>query len=407
MIAKEQNDSKQMNEIQDELREICRACGIESVHEITQVIKKVSSSSYIGKGKVSEIKEYIDDNEINLVVFNTSLTPIQLRNLEVALNCTVLDKIMLILEIFSNRAQTPESKAQVEIANLKYLMPRIIGSREDLGRQVAGGNRNRGLGETKLELDRRELEKRIQSLEKNLKEYKKHRSTQKTKRLEGDIPLVALVGYTNAGKSSLMNYFVSDQEKTVFVEDMLFASLETTTRHVSLDPQISILLTDTVGFIQDLPKSLLRAFHSTLDELKDADLIIHVIDRSNVHYERHKEVIENTLKELEIHETPVLNVYNKIDKLEHRPLTNGKNSLFVSIKTSEGMELLRASILEALQKDYTVLKLFIPYSDINKLDGISKQGIVLDQSFEDEGALLQIKVHKDSVSRLQDYLVIE
>lgn len=394
-----------MNEIQDELREICRACDIESVYEVTQMIKKVSSSLYIGKGKVAEIKEYIEDNEINLVVFNTSLTPVQLRNLEEALNCTVLDKIMLILEIFSNRAQTPEAKAQVEIANLKYLMPRIIGSREDLGRQVAGGNRNRGLGETKLELDRRELEKRIQSLEKNLKEYKKHRSTQKVRRLDARIPLVALVGYTNAGKSSLMNHFVNDLEKTVFVKDMLFASLETTTRHVYLDAQVPILLTDTVGFIQDLPKALLRAFHSTLDELREADLIIHVIDRSNIHYERHKEVIETTLKELEVHETPVINVYNKIDKLEHRPLSNGKDSLFVSIKTSEGMDQLREAILNTLQKDYTVLKLFIPYSDINILDVISKQGIILEQNSLDAGISLQVRIHKDYRMQFEDYAV--
>lgn len=389
MMAIEQINEAELNENIDEIKNLAEACEIETVDVLTQNIKVTSNATFIGKGKVEALGELVENKEANLVIFNVQLSPSQIRNLETALNVDVIDKNMLILEIFKRRAKTPESKAQVEIAHLKYMFPRMVGSYEALGRQVSGfGNRNRGLGETKLELDRRNVERRIQRLEKELEKYQQARQVTRKKRLENRIPLVALVGYTNAGKSSLMNVF---QENAVYVEDMLFASLETASRRVELDDKQSFIMHDTVGFIQNLPHHLINAFHATLEEIRDADLLLHVIDRANPHFEKQKDSVEKTLKSMNIGDIPVINVYNKIDKIDEGvPVSNGESSVNVSTKSLVGIDKLKENIKKMLWRDFQRYTLKIPYDKMVIANEIIENLVVLEQEHLDYGIRLEV-----------------
>lgn len=401
MMAVQEETDYELNEKIEEITNLALACEIVAMSVLVQNIKHKSNTYYIGSGKVEELKQHVEANEANLVVFNVSLSPSQIRNLEDILLCDVVDKNMLILEIFSRRAKTPEAKAQVEIARLKYVFPRMVGSYEDLGRQASGfGNRNRGLGETKLELDRRVVGRRIRKLEKDLEKYRKSRQMSRKRRLEGKLPLVALVGYTNAGKSSLMNVF---QDKAVYVEDMLFASLETYARKVDFGNNHDFILHDTVGFIKDLPHNLINAFHSTLEEIEDADLLIHVIDRSHPFYDQQKESVEDTLSELEVGDIPLIEVYNKVDLLDE-PYSNGENSVFISTKTLEGIDLLKEKITEILWADYKRFTLKIPYDKMNLLDDINRSLNVLRQENFDTHVLLDVACNTKAIERYIQYI---
>ncbi|HLV50040.1 MAG TPA: GTPase HflX [Erysipelothrix sp.] len=403
MMAIEQMSDDDLNENIEEIKNLSEACEIETVSVLTQNVKETSNATFIGKGKVDELKDQVEHHNANLVVFNVQLSPSQIRNLEASLEVDVIDKNMLILEIFKRRAKTPESKAQVEIAHLKYIFPRMIGSYESLGRQVSGfGNRNRGLGETKLELDRRTVDRRIQRLEKDLEKYQQSRQVTRKKRLENNLPLVALVGYTNAGKSSLMNVF---QDNLVFVEDMLFASLETASRRVDLDDQLSFILHDTVGFIQNLPHHLVNAFHATLEEIRDADLLLHVIDRSNPHYEKQKLSVENTLKSMNIGDIPIINVYNKIDKIsEDLPESNGDTSVYISTKTRVGIDRLTESIKKILWRDFECYTLKIPYDKMVIANEIIENLVVLKQKHTEAGIVLEVFTMPNELQKYEIYL---
>ena len=403
MMAIEQMSDDDLNENIEEIKNLSEACEIETVSVLTQNVKETSNATFIGKGKVDELKDQVEHHNANLVVFNVQLSPSQIRNLEASLEVDVIDKNMLILEIFKRRAKTPESKAQVEIAHLKYIFPRMIGSYESLGRQVSGfGNRNRGLGETKLELDRRTVDRRIQRLEKDLEKYQQSRQVTRKKRLENNLPLVALVGYTNAGKSSLMNVF---QDNLVFVEDMLFASLETASRRVDLDDQLSFILHDTVGFIQNLPHHLVNAFHATLEEIRDADLLLHVIDRSNPHYEKQKLSVENTLKSMNIGDIPIINVYNKIDKIsEDLPESNGDTSVYISTKTRVGIDRLTESIKKILWRDFECYTLKIPYDKMVIANEIIENLVVLKQKHTETGIVLEVFTMPKELQKYVVYL---
>src|SRR5690554_3502698 len=403
MMAIEQMSDDDLNENIEEIKNLSEACEIETVSVLTQNIKETSNATFIGKGKVEELKEQVEEHDANLVVFNVQLSPSQIRNLEASLEVDVIDKNMLILEIFKRRAKTPESKAQVEIAYLKYIFPRMIGSYESLGRQVSGfGNRNRGLGETKLELDRRTVDRRIQRLEKDLEKYQQSRQVTRKKRLENNLPLVALVGYTNAGKSSLMNVF---QDNLVYVEDMLFASLETASRRVNFDDQLSFILHDTVGFIQNLPHHLVNAFHATLEEIRDADLLLHVIDRSNPHYEKQKLSVENTLKSMNIGDIPIINVYNKIDKIsEDLPESNGDTSVYISTKTRGGIDRLTESIKKILWRDFEHYTLKIPYDKMVIANEIIENLVVLKQKHTETGIVLEVFTMPKELQKYVVYL---
>lgn len=403
MMAIEQMSDDDLNENIEEIKNLSEACEIETVSVLTQNIKETSNATFIGKGKVDELKDQVEHHNANLVVFNVQLSPSQIRNLEASLEVDVIDKNMLILEIFKRRAKTPESKAQVEIAHLRYIFPRMIGSYESLGRQVSGfGNRNRGLGETKLELDRRTVDRRIQRLEKDLERYQQSRQVTRKKRLENNLPLVALVGYTNAGKSSLMNVF---QDNLVFVEDMLFASLETASRRVDLDDQLSFILHDTVGFIQNLPHHLVNAFHATLEEIRDADLLLHVIDRSNPHYEKQKLSVENTLKSMNIGDIPIINVYNKIDKVsEDLAESNGDTSVYISTKTMGGIDKLRENIKKILWRDFEHYTLKIPYDKMVIANEIIENLVVLKQKHTETGIVLEVFTMPKELQKYVVYL---
>lgn len=341
------NNKNNFDESMEELKNLCLACKIETVGQIKQNSKKVNSTFYMGSGKIDELKNLVEENNADIVIFNNELSASQVKNIEEEINCNVIDRTALILDIFANRAKTRESKLQVEVAKLQYELPRLVGSNEDLGRQSGGvGTKNRGAGETKLELDRRRIEDKIANLNKELEVLKNQREVQKSKRKKSNIPNVALAGYTNAGKSSVMNAlvekFINDEDKKVFEKNMLFATLETYVRNIKLDNNKSFLLSDTVGFVGDLPHSLVKAFRSTLEEVCDADLLLHVIDISNPNYENHINVTNETLNQIGADNIPVIYVYNKVDLMELD--TFNIEGMLVSAKKYIGIEELLESI---------------------------------------------------------------
>lgn len=392
MVTHENSSEFELNENIEELKNLAMACEIETMEILTQKLKRKSITTYIGKGKVDEIKMAVEAQNANIVIFNVGLSPSQIRNLEEAIGCEVIDKNMLVLEIFSTRAVTPEAKAQVEIAQLKYVFPRMVGSYEHLGRQVSGfGNRNRGLGETKLELDRRNVLRRIQSLSKSLEEFKKTRQTNRVSKTQSHLPIVSLVGYTNAGKSSLMNALLKDQEdRKVFVKDMLFASLETYSRRVELDANHSFILNDTVGFIKDLPTELVPAFHATLEEIEGSDLLLHLVDVSNPFHQAHMKTISETLDTLDVASIPVLTLYNKIDLLDDVQSVFNSESGFISIKDNLGMDALKNTLLKILWKDEELLKFKIPYNKMHIVEILLRNHSSITQDNQDDGVYLEL-----------------
>ncbi len=409
MMAYENLDDFELNENIEELKNLALACEIEAQDVLTQNLKKKSNATYIGAGKVEEIKMALEAQDANLVVFNVGLSPSQIRNLEEFLEVDVVDKNMLVLEIFSRRASTPESKAQVEIAQLKYLFPRMIGSYKHLGRQVSGfGNRNKGLGETQLELDRRHVDRRIRTLTKVLKDYEKTRLTTRAQKASSHLPLVSLVGYTNAGKSSLMNLLLAQDEKRhVFVKDMLFASLETYSRKVDLGNNHEFILNDTVGFIKELPHDLIPAFHSTLEEIEASDLLLHVVDVSNPFYETHIKTIEKTLETLDTTDVPMLTVYNKIDLVEDlKPVINSE-AAFISIHENLGIDALIKHIESILWAEEIVIEFKFPYNKMDLVEEILNVYPIVEKENLEDGVSLKIKAKPSLVKKYQQYQVIQ
>lgn len=305
----------------DELGRLCEACFMEPVGAVTQKLKFQNSALYVGPGKVEEIRFAAEANRAVMVVFNDTLTPAQLRNLQDALGIAVMDRTSLILEIFRKRARSREARLQVELASLEYLKPRLTGMYDALTRQggTSGSMSSRGAGETKLELDRRRMDHRLTELRRELRELTSERDVQRRQRRRSGLPVAALVGYTNAGKSTIMNAlvdrYVRDDSRKVFEADMLFATLDTTVRRVELGNNRNFLLSDTVGFINKLPTGLVEAFKSTLEEICEADLILHVVDRSDPLYREQMETTERTLAELGAGNIPEIIIYNKIDML--------------------------------------------------------------------------------------------
>ena len=289
LVGANLNEQEYFEESFQELEGLAIACHMEVVGNIVQNLKEISSSFYIGTGKVEEIREEAKELGAEIIVFNNELSPMQLKNLEDKLDIPVIDRTGLILEIFSSRAKTKEAKLQVETARLQYMLPRLVGLNSYLSRQGGGSAfNNKGSGEKKLELDRRKIEERLTELRKRLEELQNTRENQRKQRKKSGLPQVALVGYTNAGKSTIMNailnYFDQPEEKQVLEQDMLFATLETTIRNITLEDNKQFLLSDTVGFIRQLPHSLIKAFRSTLEEVKQADLLLHVIDYSDPNF---------------------------------------------------------------------------------------------------------------------------
>ncbi|WP_414697996.1 GTPase HflX [Peptacetobacter sp. AB845] len=402
------NNKNNFEESIIELKNLCIACDMEVVGKVEQNLKKINPTFYMGSGKIEELQDLIEKTNAEIIVFNNELSASQIKNIEEEVKCNVIDRTALILDIFANRAKTREAKLQVEVARLQYELPRLIGANENLGRQSGGvGTKNRGAGETKLELDRRRIEDRIASLNKELEILKYQRNTQKNKRKKSNIPNVALVGYTNAGKSSVMNVlvenFINKEDKKVFEKNMLFATLETYVRNIKLHNNKSFLLYDTVGFVGDLPHNLVKAFRSTLEEVCDADLLVHIIDISNPNYKNQIDVTNETLSQIGADNIPMIYVYNKIDLIDLDKLDN--NKILISAKRDIGIDRLIESICEKVFEDYIRFKLKIPYSEGKTISNIMENATILDSEYIEDGVILNIECGEKEYVQYKQYII--
>ena len=394
----------------EELFNLAEACEIEVVGEQSQNLNAVNPTHYIGKGKIGEVAALLKEQSAELVICNDELSPSQIRNLESLLDCKVIDRTVLILDIFAQRAKTKEAQLQVEIATLQYMMPRLIGLGVSLSRQGgSAGFKNRGGGEQKLELDRRQIEDRISSLNKELETLVTQRQNQRKERKKNEIPVIALVGYTNTGKSTILNamldlYNPSD-EKQVLEKDMLFATLETSVRSIKLPDNKSFLLTDTVGFISKLPHHLIKAFRSTLEEVAEADVLIHVVDYSNPHYEQQIEVTQETLRELGAANIPVIYAYNKIDLADGEiPEVTG-DCVYISAKKKVGIERLVTAIRQHAFAQYKHCEMLIPYDKGNIVSYLNDHATVKSANYQGDGILLSLECREADFERYQQYVL--
>lgn len=395
-----------------ELKELAKALDVEVVGTITQNLERVTPSHYVGTGKIEEIKRFYDESGANLVIFNDELSPSQIRNLERDLNSKVIDRTMLILDIFERRAKTREAKMQVELAQLQYMLPRLVGLHASLSRQgggTGGGFRNRGAGETKLELDRRKIEDQIAKLRKELEGVKDQRETQRKQRKKNEMPVVSLVGYTNAGKSTIMNQLLQKvgqlENKQVFEKDMLFATLETSVRNIELEDNKSFLLTDTVGFVSKLPHHLVKAFRSTLEEAKNSDLLLHVVDVSNEEYQFMIEVTNHTLKEIDVVDVPTIYVYNKSDQASvNYPLVSG-NNIWISAKEGDGIDELVQMIRQHIFANYVKCQMLIPFDRGEVVSYLNTNATVLSTEYEEGGTLLKLELKESDYKKYEEFVL--
>ncbi|MFR1707731.1 MAG: GTPase HflX [Clostridium sp.] len=390
-----------------ELKNLCMACDIEVIGGIIQNSKQINKAHYIGSGKLDELKFLVNSEEADIVIFNNELSSSQLRNIEKTIECEVIDRTALILDIFAERAKTREAKLQVEVARLQYLLPRLIGANENLGRQSGGvGTKNKGTGEKKLELDRRKIEAKVAALNKELEELKYQRKTQRNLRRKSSVPRIALVGYTNAGKSSIMNsmidIFRDGEEKKVFEKDMLFATLETSVRSIKLQDNKKFLLSDTVGFVSNLPHNLIKAFRSTLEEVCEADLLLHVVDISNPDYKNHLEVTNDTLKEIGAEGIPMVYVYNKIDLLDE--YVTDEDGVYISAKKKLGMDKLIEVISSKVFDDYINCNMFIPYDKGSILSYLNDNAKIIERKYKGDGTEIYVECSNLDYEKYKEYV---
>lgn len=381
------------------MKELARTAGAETVGTVIQAREYVHPSTYIGTGKLLEVKELICSLGATGVICDDELTPTQMKTLSDELDIKVMDRTVLILDIFATRATTAEGKIQVELAQLRYSLTRLQGYGRDMSR-LGGGIGTRGPGETKLETDRRVVRKRISKLKEELSEVVKHRETTRKSRKRNNIPVAAIVGYTNAGKSTLLNKLTSSD---VLSEDKLFATLDPTTRTLSLPSGQEVLLTDTVGFINKLPHHLVEAFKSTLEEAKYADIIIHVVDSSNPDAENQMGVVYETLHNLEVSEKPIITLFNKCDVKNPDIVLkdiNAEKALNVSAKTGEGILLFQETLEALLRKDKVYFEGTIPFSQGSKLSLIRQFGELLSEEYTENGTEVKAYVPKEVYGKL-------
>ena len=388
----------------EELAALVDTAGGDTVAMIMQSRPTPDPRSFIGDGKVQEMKELIAVNDCSLAVFDNELSPSQMRVLSEELGVKVLDRSGLILDIFAQRAQTREGQLQVELAQYKYLLPRLTGMWTHLVRQTASGGSSpigtRGPGETQLETDRRHIRRKIQKLEEELAAVRKVRSTQRRRREKNDMPVVALVGYTNAGKSTLLNCLTGSD---IPANDRLFDTLDTTTRRLRLDETQEVLLSDTVGFIRKLPTHLIEAFKATLEELSYADVLLHVIDVSNPEWETQARVVDGLIAQLGASETPCLRVFNKCDAYIGI-LPHGDDVVCISAKSGEGADMLVKKLLEMLDRGKRQVRLEIPYTDAGVVDLLKRETAVLSMEYTDAGIIAEAIVTPDMLGRVKKYI---
>ena len=470
LVGVDTGEEQNFDNSMEELKQLAKACFMEPVGMITQRMEFVHKALYIGTGKVQEVRDAAQALDVQLILFNDTLTPSQIKNLQDELKTPVIDRTMLILNIFEIRARTREARLQVETAKLQYFLPRLVGMHEALTRQggTSGSMSSRGAGEKKLELDRRHIEHWISELRKELDAISRERETQRKRREQSRIPLVALVGYTNAGKSTIMNHmveqFVGDEEKKVLEQDMLFATLDTTIRRINTGNNQDFLLTDTVGFIHKLPHGLVKAFRSTLEEIKGADLLLQVVDVSDPGYQEQMETTKETLRELGAGDIPMLIVFNKADRLTdttnttkkpqnqreqdqklqdqklqdqklqdqklqnqmlqlHKtsdqekelpqmsfgentyPRTAGMNKIYISARQPESIELLVKEITRRVYADYEEVRLLIPYEKGSIVSYLQEKAQVLEQTYEPEGTWMHVSCHHADARKYEQYVV--
>ena len=393
-----------------ELKSLAEACNMRVTGLITQRMEAVNKAFYVGTGKVAEVKEYASECEAEVIVFDNALTPSQVRNLQEELELPILDRTALILDIFALRAQSREAKLQVETARLQYLLPRLVGMHDALSRQggASGSMSNKGTGEKKLELDRRRIEHRISELKKELNDVEQDRNTQRKKRMNSSVPQVALVGYTNAGKSTVMNRVVelycNSEEKKVLEKDMLFATLETSVRYVETAAHKPFYLVDTVGFIHKLPHGLVKAFHSTLEEVRYADLLVQIVDFSDPQHRQQMEVTRQTLEELGAGHIPVINVYNKADLCDVEYPRVIERQIYMSAAGGVGIPELVELIQELLYADNVEGDFLIPYDQGNAASYLMAHGTVLQRAYVEEGICLRVNCPRQDAERYRRYL---
>ncbi len=390
LVAVSTSNEKETQSSLDELEELVYTAGAKSVGRLVQNRERIHAVTYLGKGKLEELKEMLLYMEADGVLCDDELSPAQLRNLERILDTKIVDRTMLILDIFAKRASTGEGKIQVELAQLKYAAVRLVGLRSSLSR-LGGGIGTRGPGEKKIELDRRLIHNRISVLKEELREVKKQRDIRRKARKDNFV--IAIVGYTNAGKSTFLNKLTGAD---VLAEDKLFATLDPTTRKLKLPSGNEVLLTDTVGFIRKLPHHLIEAFKSTLEEAKYADLIVHMIDASNPEADTQMLIVYNTLRELGIEDKEVVSLYNKIDvMLEDTILPrdfHAEHTLKISARTGEGLEEFKELVDKILRQQRIYLEKLIPYKDSAKLALIRKHGELELEDYREDGIYIKAMV---------------
>ena len=413
----------------EELESLADACEMEVVGIVEQNLPEIHKAFYIGTGKVEEVREEAEAQNVDVVVFDNSLSPMQIRNLQEKIGKPILDRSTLILDIFARRARSREARLQVEVARLQYMLPRLVGLHAALSRQGGGSGSlsNKGAGEKKLELDRRVLEHRLAEYRRELKEVGAQRMTQRKQRAVSGMPRVALVGYTNAGKSTLLNamlelYGVDEidvEEKEVMEKDMLFATLDTTVRKIAPEGHHAFLLSDTVGFIHKLPHHLVEAFRSTLEEAKEADVLLQVVDYSDRHYKEQIAVTERTLKELGADGIPMLYVYNKADKVSAEDIPGGaadenvtdslpvvvQDGIYLSAREKAGMEELVCLIERKLSDSYSECTFLIPYTDGRAVSYLNENAVVHDTEYQENGVLLKVSCKAEDGKYYEKYRV--
>ena len=406
LVGVDLNNDKNFDYSVEELKNLAEACSVEVADVLTQKLERVNSAHYIGSGKVEEVAHLVAKNDANLVIFNDELSPSQIRNLEHELQCKVIDRTILILDIFASRAKTREAQLQVEVAQLKYMMPRLIGLNASLSRQ-AGGIGSKGPGEKKLELDRRRIEEQIHKLNKELDALVLARQNQRKQRKKNATPVVALVGYTNAGKSTTMNALLNvsnaEADKSVFEKNMLFATLETSTRQIQLPDNKQFLLTDTVGFVSKLPHQLVKAFRSTLEEVTEADLLLHVVDLSHPEFQAQIEITNKVLDELGVKETPMVYVYNKADLVDNEFTPSTQEAVRISAKNLTNIDTLINSIKSHLFHHYVKETFLIPYDKGNIISYLNDHATVFETEYLDNGTLITVECSDQDVERFHQY----
>lgn len=385
----------------DELEELADTAGADTVGRVIQKLECPDSATFVGTGKLEEIKEFAENAGADLLIFDSELSPSQQRNIEKSTDIRTIDRTLLILDIFGQRANSGEGRIQVELARYQYMLPRLSGQGKNLSRQ-GGIGMKRGAGESKLESDRRHIRRRITALKEQLSDIEKRRENQRKRRRKNRLPTVAIVGYTNAGKSTLLNYLT---DAGVLAKDMLFATLDPTARGLKLPDGQTVIFIDTVGLIRKLPHGLVDAFKSTLEEAAQADVILNICDASNPEADEHLRVTNELLGELGCVGKPIISVFNKVDKCEYTFLTP-KGAVAISAKSGQGVDTLLKTVADALPKTRVRIKIILPFEKGDLSAVIRKDGTVHSEEYVETGLFMDCTVSMDFADRLSEYYMV-